>query len=73
MFDSSDHINIGNEIIVLTLDELGGFRALEPLEEQNEDLFPVLSDRFSGKRTKHVKSTKHVPTLNQSISLRTQL
>lgn len=36
-------VRIG-EIMILTLDELGGFRALKPLEKQNEDLFPVLSD-----------------------------
>ena len=36
----------------LTLDELGGFGALKPLEEQNVDLFPVLNDWFPGKRKK---------------------
>lgn len=30
--------------VLLTLDELGRFGVLEPLEEQNEDLFPVLND-----------------------------
>lgn len=34
---------------VLTFDELGGFGALQSLEEQNEDLLPVLSEGFSGK------------------------
>lgn len=37
-------IGLNCEIMILTLDEFGGFGALEPLEEQNEDLFPVLSD-----------------------------
>lgn len=33
-----------SELVVLTLDVLGGFGALKPLEEQDEDLFPVLRD-----------------------------
>lgn len=33
--------------VVLTLDELGGFGVLESLEEQNEDMFPVLGDGLS--------------------------
>lgn len=33
--------------VVLTLDELGSFGVLESLEEQDEDLFPVLGDRLS--------------------------
>lgn len=38
----------------LTLDELGSFGALQSLEEQNEDLFPVLSERLSGKVKKNM-------------------
>ncbi len=57
---SKHNIIVSNEMIILTLDELGGFGALEPLEEQNEDLFPVLCDRFSAKRKRNlVKSAKH--------------
>lgn len=37
-------------MVVQTLDKLGGFGALKPLEEQNEDLFSVLGDGFSEKR-----------------------
>lgn len=50
------------EKIVLTLDELGCFGTLQPLEEQNEDLFPVLSDRFS------TKTNKNVTTLSNKLA-----
>lgn len=33
--------------VVLTLDEFSSFGVLESLEEQNEDVFPVLSDGLS--------------------------
>lgn len=43
-------------MVVLTLDELGGFGALKPLEEQNEDLFSVLSDGLTAKtKTQAIK------------------
>lgn len=41
-----------SELLVLTLDELGGFGALKPLEEQDEDLFPVLGDGLAAKQQK---------------------
>lgn len=34
--------------VILTLDELCRFRVLESLEEQNEDLLPVLNDWLPG-------------------------
>lgn len=36
-----------SEVTVLTLDKLGSFGTLKPLEEQNENLFPVLNDGLS--------------------------
>lgn len=41
---------------VLTLDVLGSFGALKPLEEQNEDLFSVLGDGLTATtRTQPIK------------------
>ena len=42
----------------LTLDELGGLGALQPLEQQDEYLLPVLSNGLPGRDTQ--KTTWHI-------------